>query len=213
MADAEIRAIVNADSLRSLSDGVTEKIGMSPRGELLVVDFYTRLALEGRIFEVRLGTITTPLTGDVNITDAAAEASTDAATGMTIIPLYLNVDLESFAGGTLPECTAKGVAAVSTSGGVFVALPRMTGGNAATQVSRVAAAGGVAVPAELATTTNRYFGNRVTAQADRILADHAFLPPPVLKGPACFYVQIAATTAGSVYFANYDYAEIPTTSL
>ena len=138
--------------------------------------------------------------------------SADALLGTTIIPIHLNVSLESFAGGPLPEVAAKSVGAVSTAGTAFVPLPLKIGATAATSTARVAAAGGVTVAAELATTTRQHFVNVVTAQADRILADTGF-SGIVLTGPACFYVQVAATTAGPVYFANFNYIEIPTVNV
>src|SRR4030042_1634156 len=159
---------VEQDSVAAAGEGTPMAVKCSKMGFLVVQDFYTQMAIEGRVYTVRAGTITTPLTGDINITDAAAEMCADAATGQTIIPVSLNVDLESFAGGTIPECAAKSVAAVSTAGTAFVPLPLLIGGAAAASTARVTAAGGVTVTAELATTTRVHFQNRVTAQADRI---------------------------------------------
>src|SRR4030042_6236767 len=107
-----ISGTVLQDSLGSTGENTLVNLKASKMGFLVVMDFYTQMAIEGRVFQVRAGTITTPLTGDVDITDAKAEMCADAATGQTIIPVYLNVDLESFAGGTIPECAAKSAAAV-----------------------------------------------------------------------------------------------------
>lgn len=213
MADTDIQVLVNQDTLRSESEGVWADAKGSKRGEICVIDFLTEMALEGRIYQVRIGTVTTPVTGDILVTDTKAEACADAQTGTTIMPVYFNVCLESFAGGTLPEAAAKSVPTVSTSGAVFVPLPLYIGGNAAMSTARVAVAGGVVLAAEVATTTRVHFINANTAQADRILADHVFTPLPVLVGAACFYVQVSAATAGPVYFGHFDYIELPSTSI
>lgn len=199
---------VNQDTPRGESEGVDIGAKGTKRGELCVVDFFTAMALEGRVFQVRMGTITTGLTGDVDITDTKAEACADAAAGYTIIPVYLNIDVESFAGGTLPVCNAKSQAAISTSGTVFVALPLMTNGAAAAAVCRVSAAGGVVVAAELNTTTRTHYAATAAAVGNFKLANEQFRVPPVLLGPANFHVQVAAATAGPVYFGNFDFIEL-----
>jgi hypothetical protein len=37
--------------------------------------------------------------------------------------------------------------------------------------------------------------------------------PPILVGPRCYYVQIAATGTGPSYFASIDYIELPTVNV
>ena len=208
MSDIDVQMKVGGQSPSSESDGVMTYPKINLRRELCVIDFFTQMALEGRAYNITLGTITTPVTGDINLTDAAAEACTDAGTGLTIMPVYLCVDVESVNGGTLSECAAKGVGAVSSAGTVAVALPLLIGGSDAMSTSRMNDAGGVTVASELVTTTRVYFSNRITAQADFQLADHYFRVPPTLKGPACFYLQVAGTTAGPTYFACYDFIEM-----
>lgn len=183
---------------------------LTAMGELVVVDFLTACILDGRGFQVRAGTITTPLTGDVEITDTAAEMCVDAAAATTIIPVRLNVDVESVNGGTLPTVAAKSVATVSSAGTAFVPLKLKSDGNAAVSTARVQAAGAVTVTAELATTTLRHYSETIAAVGNFKLADYEFLTKPVLVGPRCFYVQIAGSTAGPTYFAAFDYLEFPT---
>jgi endoglucanase Acf2 len=176
------------------------------------------MALVGAAYQVRAGTITTPLVGDVVITDTAAEMCSDASTGTTIIPVSLQVSVR-LSTGTLQEYAAKSVGTVSSAGAAFVPLPLRSNAAAATSTARVAAAGGVTVTAELATTTARHweFANPVAAGAgaDPGLAAIPWQPrvPPTLVGPRCFYVQIAATTTGPSYYAHYDFIEGPTATL
>ena len=209
---SDIRAYIR-DALAAYSKGAYNRVHASKRGELYVLDWFTTQALEGRAFQVRAGTITAPLTGDVAITDTFAEMCADVAIGTTIIPVYLNGHVESLNGGTLPEIAAKSVATVSSAGAAFTPLPLDSGGPAAASTARVAGAGGVTVTAELATTTLRHFANLVAVAGDVILADHLFRMPPKLRGPRCFYVQIAGAVAGPLYFAHFDYIEIPTASI
>ena len=178
-------------------------------GQQVVMDWYQAMILDGRGYQVRAGTITTPLTSDIEITDAAAEMCADCASGTSILPVYLNVDVEAL-GGTLPVCAAKSVATVSSAGTAFVPLPLKSDGAAAVSTARVQAAGAVTVTAELATSTLRHFGKTIATAALEPLADHEFRPAPLLVGARCFYVQVAGVTTGCTYFANFDYVELPT---
>ena len=176
-------------------------------GEQIIMDWLQKAALDGMVYQVRAGTITAPLTGDVLITDTAAEMAADCAAGTTIIPVRFNAILEGL-GGTLPEMTCKSVATVSSSGSAFTPLPLRTDGPAAVSTARVAAAGAVTVTAELATTTMRHFqafSDSITAQP---WVGHTFVPAPVLVGARSFYVQVGSVGTGSTYFADFDYVEI-----
>lgn len=191
--------------------GASPAARMTTMGELVVVDFYQAAVLDGRGYEVRAGTISVPLVGDVLITDTAAEMSADAASGTTIMPMAVNINF-NLAAATLFETAGKSVATVSSAGTAFVPLPLKSDGSAAVSTARVQAAGAVTVTAELATTTLRHFawGHPIAAGAWPTIYDWQPLYAPTLVGPRCFYVQIAADTTGPSYFAGIDYLEFPT---
>ena len=200
----------------TVSGGIATRLGAQ-----VVVDFYTYMALSGAVYQVRAGTITTPLVGDVVITDAAAEMCADCVSGTTIIPVGLGIAIR-LQGGTLNEFAAKSTITTSTAGVAFVPLPLKSNGSAAVSTARVTAAGGVAVRTEVATETLRHweYANPVAAGAGNdptgvAIASNAWNPkcPPVLVGPRCFYVQIAATGTGPSYFAHFDYIEAPTATI
>lgn len=213
---SDLRALVEQDTLGAAGEGVWTELKASKRGDLIIIDWYRQMAIEQRAFQVRAGTVTTPLVGDVVITDAAAEMCVDAASGLTVIPTYLNISVR-LGTGTLHEYAAKSVASASTLGTAFVPLPLYLGGVAASSTARVAAAGAVTVGAELATTTRRHWNaaNPVAVGAGNTLTVFEWKPvaPPVIAGVGCFYVQIAATTTGPSYYANFDYIELPTTAV
>lgn len=195
----------------TFSPGIASRLGIQ-----VVQDFLTYLALQGKAYQVRAGTITTPLVGDVVLTDTAAELCVDAASGLTVIPVALDLSVR-LGTGTLHEYALKSVGAASSAGTAFVPLPLLMGGDAATATARVSAAGGVTVPAELATTTRRHWShsNPVAAGAGNDVPSHHWEPrvPPILKGTACLYLQVAATTTGPSYYAALDFIEVPTATL
>lgn len=184
-------------------------------------DFFLWSVLTGAAYQIRAGTITTPLVGDVVITDTAAELLVNALTNTTIVPVNLNISLRLLT-GTLQEYAAKSVAGAGTvgTGAAFTPLPLRSNGSAAVSTAFVGAAGAVTVPAELATTTLRHwsFSNPAAGATGALPTagyDLQWNPrmPPILVGPRVFYVQIAATGTGPSYYANFDYLEFPTATL
>jgi hypothetical protein len=211
---------VAQDTTFAQGEGGDVPIKANKMGNLVVIDWFTEMALEGRAYNVRAGTVTTPLVGDILITDQAAEMAADASTGQVIVPAYLNIAIRlAVAGVTLHEYAAKSVSATPTAAGAaaFVPLPLLLGGTAAGTVARVAAAGGVTVATEAATTTRRHwnYANPLAVAAGHGITIHEWAPiaPPTINGPASFYIQIAANTTGPSYYASFDYVELTTAAI
>lgn len=187
------------------------QVMLNTLGEQIVMDWLQKAVMDGSVFQVRAGTITTPITGQVDVTDAASEMSADAASGTTIMPVRINVDIEAL-GGTLPNITAKSVATVSSAGTAFVPLALRSDGPAAISTARAQTAGNVVVTAELATTTLRHLSLTQSAIGDP--AGHQviqLIPAPVLVGARCFYIQVGTVTTGSSYWASFEYVEYDST--
>lgn len=207
---SQVRTILGGLAEGSFTPGVASR-----SGHQVVVDFYTYMTLIGAAFNVRAGTITTPLVGNAPNADTVAEMCVDAATSANVvIPTGLRIGIR-LGTGTLHEYAAKSVATVSSAGTAFVPLPIRSNGTAAVSTARVAAHA-VTVTAELATTTLRHweYANPVAAGAGNdpgavAVASASWNPrtPPVLVGPRCFYVQIAATGTGPSYYADFDFIE------
>ena len=184
-------------------------------GAMVVIDFFAKAVLDNLGFQVRAGTITTPLVGDVAITDTAAEFCVDCASGYAIIPVFTQISVRAGT-GTAHEMAVKSVATVSSAGTAFVPLPLYSGGRPAVSTARVTAAGGVTVTAELATTTLRhweYAQQAVFTTGQVIIPAWEPLRPPVLNGARCLYTQIAAAGTGPSYYAHQDYLEFMTAQL
>ena len=208
----DLRIYVAQDTLPAAGENSWVAAMGSKRGELYIADFFLRMVMERRAYQVRAGTISVPLVGDVVITDTAAEMCADCALGTTIIPVYANISF-NLAAASLFETAAKSVATVSSAGTAFTPLPLYSGGAAAGSTARVAAtAGTVTVTAEMATTTLRHFSwsQPIAAGAWPTWYDWEPKMPPVLNGPRCFYLQIAGDTTGPSYYAHFDYIELPT---
>lgn len=203
------------DTLAAGAEGTWAAAKGNKLGFQIVMDFYTQMALEGRVYQVRAGTISVPLVGDIVITDTAAEMAADVTSGTTIIPVQANLSLNLVA-QALFESGLKSVATVSSSGTAFTPLNLKSDGVAAASSARVQAAGAVTVTAELATTTLRHWSvsSPIAFGAQPSTFDWNPTAPPVLVGPRSFYWQIATgATAGPSYFAHFDYIELPTANI
>ncbi len=176
------------------------------------------MALAGAVYQVRAGTITTPLVGDVVITDTAAELAINAALGLTVIPVEMDLSIR-LGTGTLHEYAIKSVAAAATvgTGAAFTPLPLLLGGSAAAATAFVGAAGAIVVAAEVATTTRRHwaYSNPVAVAAGHDAPKLRWEPrmPPIIKGVGSVYLQVAATGTGPSYYASLNFIEAPTASL
>ncbi len=207
------RILVAQDSLAAAGENTWTPQKGNKMGFPILMDFYTQMALEGRVFNITAGTISVPLVGDALIIDGAAEMAVNAVSGTTIIPVFTNVSI-NLGTGTLHEYAGKSVATVSSGGTAFVPLNLLSGGVAAVSTAAVGAAGGVSVTAELATTTLRHWSWSQPIALGAYMSTYDWSPrcPPVLVGPRCYYVQIAAS-AGPSYFASIDYIELLSTSV
>jgi len=216
--EGEARLLVVQDTLRAEGDGNWVKLKGSKRGELVICDFFTQMVMEGRGFQVTLGTITTPAVGLTAITDTGSEMCADAPSGTTMIPVFCNISIRLNA-KTLLEGGIKSVASASTAGTVFVPLPLLTNSAvAAVCTARAQEAGACTVAAEAVTTTRRHYAlaNPIGANtAGYEMAEFNWQPrvPPVLPGVACIYVQMAADTTGPSYYAHLDWIELPTINI
>lgn len=198
-------------SPRGLVSGSSVQDWVQPSGAKVVVDFLTASLLAGRGFQVRLGVLTTPVTGDVEVTTTAAEMSADSTAGHVLIPVRFNFNIEAL-GGTLPQASVKMTATASTAGTAFTPLPLITGGTAAATTARAAAAGGVTVVDDAATTTRNLYSS-TQAAVGNFDVDIELLGRGVVNGAGNIYVAVGSVTTGSTYFTALDYLEFTTGQL
>lgn len=194
-----------------LTNNSESQMTLSPHGAGVVLDFLTHSILNAHGFQLRLGALSTPVTGDVEVTTIAAEMSADSTAGHVLIPVHFTFDLEAL-GGTLPQASVKMTATASTAGTAFVPLPLLTGGRAASTTARAAAAGGVTVVDDATTTTRLLYASHQTAMGD-LECDVDLWGRGAVNGAGNIYVAVGSVSTGSTYFTRLDYLEFTSAQL
>jgi len=208
-------ATLDSFKVRTAPAGLTanseSQMTLNPSGAGVVLDFLTHSLLNGHGFQVRLGVLTTPVTGDVEVTTTAAELSHDSTAGHVLIPFHFTFDLEAL-GGTLPQASVKMTATASTAGTAFTPLPLLTGGRAAATTARAAAAGGVTVVDDAATTTRLLYASHQAAMGN-FECDVDLWGRGVVNGAGNIYVAVGSVSTGSTYFTQLSSLEFTSAQL
>lgn len=211
-------------SVLGYGNGASPAFRMSKRGEMVVTDFYTQCALDGRLFTANVGGGTTPINFATLTYDAnQPEFVVDVLTGTTIIPIHLEVMLET-AAGTVNEIIV-GVANINCGAGTSTAIvPQslaMSGTAALATGCKVYSlfTGDCTDPV---TAANQYSMIYRGGQAfvDAAGVDYKWEwsakvqgNAPKLVGPACFVVHIVGNTAAPTGYLTFTWAEFASSEI
>ena len=208
-----IEGLVNQQAPRAAGEGAEIGWKFTKRGEACIIGFFEAMYLEQRAYQIRAGSVSAPLTGTTAITNLQAEMSADVVGGITMIPTYFNMAIQT-ATGTANEVRFAATGSISSGGTVFVPLPLFIGGRAAVSTGRVQATGNVVVVADVVTTTRAIamWGNGIIAGAYTTTFIYKARLPHIVVGGGGVYVANGGST-GHTYFANFEYIEIPTVNI
>ena len=185
-------------------------------GSLVGAELYEALSQEGRVFTANMGSVTTPLTFLATAANRP-DAWIRVPSGTTILPIKLDVALESMA-GTATEIDVR-IAANDIGNGTSSAAdvgPRsnrtdapITSGCTARQL---ATADTTAETTPLSVYRKTYIlANAAGEDAKGTSITRAMMGYPVLVGAASWEVFIAATTTQATGFVVMTWAEVPST--
>jgi hypothetical protein len=217
MAESDMRVWVNQDAIRSASEEQWASLKGTKRGEACVIDFYTEMVMEGRVYGVRFGLQAAPKTGDQPIATTKAESALDTGAGVVTIPFDAVISLET-AAGTVNDIRGVVVPTASSAGDDYVPLNMFLGGNSCRSTARCDETGGVTVTAEAEATSILCFSQiapiAVASQATpRLGYDWKPMAPPIVPDDYCFYIQVGGTTTSPTYHLRYSFVEMPLTSI
>ena len=202
----------NTNTLLPAGNAVDRAIEVTRDGSLFVADYKLKLALQGRVFVVNAGTVTTPLTFLVTAANRP-DVVLRVPSGTTVMPLVVETVLEA-AAGTATELDV-----------------RMASNDIGSGTSSAASVGPLNLrsdgPVTSAVTARQLYTADATAETTPISLHRKTWPlaqatglepyvdywmpdvPPILVGPASLAIYIAATTTQATGFVQILFAEVP----
>jgi hypothetical protein len=197
--------------------GTLKTLAGTQDGAAYVCDYVLNKAMEGRLFIAQLGTATTPVSGRIGYDADQPEMVIDVPTGVTIIPVSIQVALEDSA-GTDNEIVAEASPAVTGAGtsntGTSYCM-RLNSGYSSSCVYRYTYSGNGTAPASYVEFwRDGYAFADTTVGPIKTFAWSAYTSPaPVLVGPASLLLHITGTTTAPAGFAKVVWAEFVSDAL
>ena len=209
---AELTGVVSRGQQGSSSgqgSGNSRAIMLNSLGQQVVMDWKQKAILDGSVYMIEAGVLTTAITGDgTAITTTAAEMAVSIPAATAIIPFEARISVD-FHTADATEVMI-GAVTVVASGTAFTPLPLRSDGPSGGATAHVAGTGAVTVPADAVTTTLQLYrasGEGGVAEGDTLVLPQVMewqpLAGPVLVGARCWYIAIALCT----YYAQMTYAD------
>ena len=228
---------VRQGSYGNYSEGQERSARLNRRGELVVMDFYTQCALDGRVFAVQVGS--QDAGAAINSTAAPADtvvfALTDVPVGTTLIPVEAQVAVQTWTtatlisfmleadmgklrfsavggGGAFTPVNLRGDSPRVSSCASYVNLTTGAGITAAAKSTIGGVDGSFEFHAFAIETNYGDQGDTIPEWGFHWAATNAGAPP-IIVGVGSFLLHFGATTADATGYANYRFIELPTESV
>ena len=218
---------VRQNSYNNYSEGQERPARLNRRGELVVIDFFTQCILDGRAFNLQVGTEDAPVNTTGAVDDTLGDILWDNPVGYAAIPLAFQVSIVDITTATLPLAMVEIDRALNrwSSGGTAY-VPE----NLRTDRPRVAVGGAFYIGAPDITLAAKTavpgsielwkfnFGNDALAtqlfsenfNAKFTARDH---PTAVIVGVGAFIGHMGAATADATHYATAQVIQLPVESV
>lgn len=219
---------VRQNTYEAHPEGVDRELRINKRGEAVMVDFWTQLVLDGRMFHMQIGTESAPVDTTTTIADTLVWMLLDTTLGTTTIPAYCDVWLSAI-GNTSASLEAmleidRAKNRYSTGGTAFVPENMRTDRPRASTCYKcyvgtdITAAAKTAVPGSMEIARKGPFETTPTATNEpcdfnsnlRPLFVARQQPTAVVVDTGSVLVHYGASTLDSSGFGVLQWAEIPT---
>lgn len=229
---------VRQNSYENYPEAQDRPFRINTRAETVVVDFYTEMVFDGRTFGVQIGSMDAASkinsTGTA-IADTLVWALTDAANGITIIPVQAQLAISTWETASLLNFMLEadmGKVRFSAVGGGGAFIPINTRGDsprqaASTSYVNLTTGAGITAAAKSTiggkdgsyefyqTAIEVNLGNAADAATNAGFRWSAKEDgsPPVIVGPGSFLYHAAAASADFTGYGNYRFIELPSESV
>ena len=195
------------------------------RGELVVIDFWTQLVLDGRVFHIQLGTEDAPINSTTGIDDTTVWALADNPVGITMLPAFAQVVMSGLGAATSP-CVMLEVDRAknrySSGGTAYVAenlrtdRPRVARATAYVGTD-ITAAAKTAVPGSLEIWRAAWFEDAIATGTGAEWKDASWcakdMIPVAIVGTGSLVLHFGAATADLTGYGALQWAEMDTDSV
>lgn len=212
---ADLRIVGQTTTKGRVGNGANVGVTGTRDGAIYVADYIQALAMEGRLFSVSHGTITTPITFLAYAVKRPVFAL-DVPAGTAVIPTKIEVYLEA-AAGTVTEIVAGTVGNILGAGTSTALTPVST--RTDRPVTTGCSAYGNYTADSAAFTNDVEFWRTGTPIAAAAGVPNLFTwkvsdgNPQVLVGASGLYLFVAATTTQATGFVNVTFAELPASAI
>lgn len=217
MATAEIRGRAGiSDNIQNSADGFPVDARAFKDGTLAVIDWRMIKVMEGKVFQIQLGTEDAPIASTTSIDDALVWAVVDVPTGYIAIPIRAECHVATWTTATLINAMLEvdnGKVRYTSGGTAFVPLNLNTGSSAASGCSAYVGTD-ITVAAKTALgsieVARMTFGEdaKATATADEKCFIYDDVCPPYVKGPGSILLHFGAATADVTGYGLLKWIEL-----
>lgn len=221
-------AQVRQNTYQSYSEGQERVVRSNRRGELVVIDFWTQLVLDGRMFHMQIGTESTPVDSTTTIADTLVWMLVDGVSGTTLLPAFADIQLQTV-GNTAETLEAmleidRAKVRYNTGGSAFVPenmrtdRPKVSVAAAAYVGTDITTNAKTAVPGSMEIARKGYFETTPSATNEpcdfvgnlRPLFHHLAQPTAAVVGVGSVLVHFGSGTADCTGYGILQWAELPT---
>ena len=226
-----VTGIARTTGYSTATDGTpVGSFAVNKRKELIVVNFFTQLVLEGRMFHMQIGTEATPVDTTTTVADTLVWMLVDVCAGMTYIPTYIDVWASTYGNdATALEAYVEIDRAknrYSSGGTAYVPenmrtdRPRVSTAAAAYVGTDIVATAKSAVPGSLEIARANYFEATPTATNEPIdfimnlpkLYSVYERPAVAVTGIGSILTLFGSSTSDCKGYGLMEWAEIPTSA-
>ena len=196
------------------------------RGELVVVDFWTQLVLDGRMFHIQVGTEDAPVNSTTGVDDEMVWAMADNPVGVTMLPAFAQVQLSALATGTAPVVMLevdRGKARWSSGGTAFVPENLRTDRPAVSQATAyvgtdITTGAKTAVPGSMEIWRAAWFEDAIATGTGAEFKETFWCAkskniPVAIVGTGSLLLHFGAATADITGYGCLQWAELPTSAV
>ena len=202
--------------IRETEDITEGQMWLGRDGSLVAMDWFTAMSMEGRVFNVALNAPDTTMTGETAYDATHPSILIDIPDGVTFIPVHLDICYEDAAGTDNYIIVGADDVALYSSGGTGTKVS--TCNNIRTDNPHASAVTAVYTGDNQLTITDPGATERILFSYVNAFADATTSPPiqviwepkspPVLVGPASFFVYCYGSTAPEFSF-SVQWVELP----